>query len=91
MKLPSVKDFKLAKKTVLLRTDYDVPLNQDGQVADASRIEDSLPTIKYLLAQKAKVIIIAHLGRPGGKVVEGLSLKPVVEKLSVLLGKKVHL
>lgn len=91
MKLPSLKDLNLTGKTVLLRTDYDVPLDQDGRVADASRIEDSLPTIKYLISQKAKIIIVAHLNRPGGKVVKGLSLKPVAEKLNLLLGRKVHL
>lgn len=91
MKLPSLKDFDLLKKTVLLRTDYDVPLDVDGRVADATRIEDSLPTIKYLLSQKAKIIIIAHLDRPGGKVVKGLSFKTVAEKLSVLLDKDVRL
>lgn len=91
MKLPSVKDFDLTEKTVLLRTDYDVPLDQDGRVADATRIEDSLPTIKHLISQKAKVIIIAHLNRPGGKVVKSLSLKPVAEKLSLFLDREVSL
>lgn len=91
MKLPSLKDLGLVKKTVLLRADYDVPLDQDGRVADASRIEGSLPTIKHLISQKAKIIIIAHLDRPGGKVVKGLSLKPVAEKLNLLLGREVSL
>ena len=91
MKLPSIKDFDLVKKTVLLRTDYDVPLDQDGRVADASRIENSLPSIKYLISQKAKIIIITHLDRPGGKVVKGLSLKPVAEKLSLLLDRDIRL
>lgn len=91
MSLPSVKDFDLNKKTVLLRADYDVPLDQDGRVADATRIEDSLPTIKHLISQKARIIIIAHLNRPSGKVVKGLSLKPVAEKLSLLLDRQVSL
>ena len=91
MKLPSVKDFDLTGKTVLLRTDYDVPLDEDGRVDDATRIEDSLPTIKHLLAQKTKVIIIAHLGQPNGQEVKGLSLKPVAEKLNLLLDKEIHL
>ncbi len=91
MKLPSIKDFGLTGKTVLLRTDYDVPLDQDGRVADATRIEDSLPTIKHLVSQKAKIIIVAHLNRPGGRVVKGLSLKPVAEKLSLLLDREVSL
>lgn len=91
MNLPSLKDLDLTKKRILLRTDYDVPLDQDGRVADATRIEDSLPTIKYLISQKAKIIIIAHLDRPDGRIVEGLSLKPIVEKLSLLLDREVRL
>jgi len=91
MKLPSVKDLDLTHKTVLLRADYDVPLDQDGRVADTTRIEDSLPTIKHLISQKTKIIIIAHLDRPGGKVVKGLSLKPVAEKLSLLLDREISL
>jgi phosphoglycerate kinase len=91
MKLPSIKDFDLTGKTVLLRTDYDVPLDQDGRVVDTTRIEDSLSTIKLLLSQKAKIIILAHLDRPGGQVVPGLSLKPVAEKLNLFLDKEIHL
>ncbi len=87
-KLPSVKDLSVGQKTVLLRTNYDVPL-KEGQVTDTSRIDESLPTINYLLEQKAQVIIISHLGRPGGKVVPELSLKPVKKILTSLLhGKK---
>lgn len=91
MKLPSVKDLDLDGKKVLLRTDYDVPLYEDGSVDDPTRIEDSLSTIKFLLSQKAKIIIIAHLGRPGGKVVKNLNFKSVAEKLSDFLDKEVHL
>jgi len=89
MKLPSVKDFKVVNKKVLLRTNYDVPLRStQGKlfVEDVTRIEESLLTINYLLKQKAKVIIISHLGRPGGKVVSELSLKPVVPVLKRLMG-----
>lgn len=88
MRLPSVKDLQVAKKKVLLRTNYDVPLRDDGRVADETRIEESLPTIRYLLSQKAKVIIITHLDRPGGKIVPGLSLAPIVERLKVMLTKR---
>lgn len=87
MNLPSVKKLKISQKNVLLRTDYDVPLTSDGQVADESRIKDSLSTINYLLARKAAVIIIAHLDRPGGRPVPGLSLNPVVERLQMKLPK----
>jgi len=92
--LPSVRDLPVKQKTVLLRTNYDVPLvKQESKragereivVADDTRIVESLPTINYLLEQQAKVIIISHLGRPEGKVVPELSLKPVEKILTLLL------
>ena len=79
MKLPDVRDFDLTGKKILLRTDYDVPL-EEGRMVDETRIQDSLPTINHLLSKEAKVIILAHLGRPGGKIVQELSLRPVAEK-----------
>ncbi len=87
MRLPNVKDLSVANKRVLLRTNYDVPLDVDGRVADETRIEESLFTIKHLLDQKAKIIIITHLDRPGGKFVPGLSLKSVKERLEMMLPK----
>lgn len=87
MTLPSLKDLKFSQKKVLLRTNYDVPLTTGGRVADETRIEESLPTINFLLEQKAKMIIITHLDRPGGKSVPGLSLKPIVERLEVMLAE----
>jgi phosphoglycerate kinase len=97
-KLPSVKDLTVKKKTVLLRTDYDVPLkrqkakakSQTLEVAETTRIEESLPTINYLLEQQAKVIIISHLGRPEGKKISDLSLKPVADFLNSKLSRKVR-
>jgi len=89
-KLPSVKDLPLSQKTVLLRTNYDVSLEQ-GEITDTSRIDESLPTLNYLLQQQAKVVILSHLGRPEGKVVPKLSLKPVVDYLSVLIKKEMDL
>lgn len=89
--LPSVRDLSVKQKTVLLRTNYDVPL-KEVKIVDTSRIEESLPTINYLLEQKAKVIILSHLGRPKGEIVPELSLKPVEEILNQLLqGNKVKL
>jgi len=94
MKLPSVKNLSVTQKRVLLRTDYDVPLKlaqsakckvQSWRVTDATRIADSLPTINYLLSKQAKIIILSHLGRPEGRVVEELSLEPVANMLAVIL------
>lgn len=87
MKLPSLRDLAVKNQRVLLRTNYDVPLTADGQVADGTRIYESFETIKFLVGQKAKIIIISHLDRPGGKSVPGLSLKPVVERMTTKLGK----
>lgn len=88
--LPSVKDLSAANKTVLLRTNYDVPL-KEGQIADSTRIDESLPTINYLLGQKTKIILLSHLGRPEGKINPSLSLKPVAQYLSQLLKKEIPL
>jgi phosphoglycerate kinase len=88
--LPSVKDLPIEGETVLLRTNYDVPL-KEGKIIDTSRIDESLPTINYLLDRKAKVIILSHLGRPEGQVKTELSLKPVADYLSVKLQKEVFL
>jgi len=82
MKLPSVKDLSVRGKRVLLRTNYDVPLTADGKVADETRIRESLLTINYLLENKAKIIIVSHLGRPGGRRVPELSLWPVARLIS---------
>lgn len=76
------------RKTVLLRTDYNVPL-KDGVVHDDFRIRASLPTIQYLLDKNCRIIIVSHLGRPEGKVVEEFSLRPTAKRLTDLLRKKI--
>jgi len=75
-------------KRVLLRVDFNVPIN-NGAITENSRIEKVLPTIKFLIGKKAKIIIIAHLGRPKGKIVTRLTLKPIAEKLSAYLNQGV--
>jgi len=75
-------------KRVLLRVDFNVPIN-DGAITENSRIEKVLPTINFLIKKKAKTIIIAHLGRPKGKIVPRLTLKPIAEKLSGHLDQNV--
>ncbi len=87
-KWKSIKEIKNLKgKKVLLRVDINVPISADGTVSEKEdwRIRMVLPTIKYLIENKAKIILMAHLGRPGGKVVESLRLGPAQDKLSELL------
>ncbi|MFH1375540.1 MAG: phosphoglycerate kinase [Patescibacteria group bacterium] len=88
MKLKTVRDIEVKGRRVLVRVDFNVSL-KNGKVADNARIEQALPTIKYLLKSKAKVILLSHLGRPQGKVVEDLRLDPVARELEKLLKKKI--
>ena len=82
----SVRDLDLAHKRVLIRVDFNVPLSKDGrEIVDDTRIRETIPTIEYAIRHKAKVILCSHLGRPKGKRVESLSLRPVVDRLRELL------
>jgi phosphoglycerate kinase len=85
----SLKEADVSGKNVLVRVDYNVPLKK-GRVVDDKRIRASLQTIKFLRSKKAKVILVSHLGRPDGKVVDDLRLAPVAESLSKLLKYPVH-
>lgn len=85
----SIKDFDLVGKRVVCRTDYNVPLDKNGEIVDDRRIRASLPTIRYALEQGASLVIMTHMGRPKGAVVPGLSLAPVAKRLSELLGSAV--
>jgi phosphoglycerate kinase len=82
------KNLDLKGKKVLLRVDLNVPMT-NGAITETSRIEKIMPTINLLVEKQAKIIIMSHIGRPKGKVVGGMSLKPISEKLSFLLNKKV--
>jgi 3-phosphoglycerate kinase len=84
----SVGDLEVAGKTVLVRADLNVP-QKDGVITDDKRIQASLPTIRDLAGRGAKVVVLAHLGRPKGGPSDALSLKPVAERLSELLGQSV--
>jgi phosphoglycerate kinase len=87
MQKKTIEDIEVKGKRVLLRVDFNVPISKNsGAISDDSRIRASLPTIKYLVDHKAKVIICSHVGRPGGKVVENLRMAPTAQRLSELIG-----
>lgn len=85
----TVRDVDVSGKRVLVRVDFNVPMDKAGNITDDSRIRASLPTIRYLIDRGAKTVLISHLGRPDGQVVERLRLAPVARRLSELLGKPV--
>src|SRR6266568_4134335 len=90
MNKQTIRDIDAAGKKVLVRVDFNVPLNSERQITDDTRIRAALPTIQHLLAQGAAVILMSHLGRPDGQVVEKLRLAPVAKRLSELLGQPVQ-
>ncbi|HOQ67043.1 MAG TPA: phosphoglycerate kinase [Candidatus Atribacteria bacterium] len=81
---------ELKGKRVLVRVDFNVPVDENRHITDDTRIVESLPTIKYLKERGAKVILVSHLGRPEGKFVEELKMDPVARRLEELLGEKVY-
>ena len=91
LSLSSLDKTNLEGKKILVRVDFNVPLNENGQITDDTRIRAAIPTIEYLINNSAKVILAAHFGRPKGKVNEKMRLTPVAERLSEILGKKVNL
>ncbi|WP_288165285.1 phosphoglycerate kinase, partial [Acidaminococcus intestini] len=89
MEKKTVRDINVKGKKVLVRVDYNVPMNDKGEITDTIRIDATLPTLNYLLDQGAAIILMAHLGRPKGKVVPSMSLKPCAEYLSQVMKKEV--
>ena len=85
----SISDLEIEGKKVLIRCDFNVPLDERGRITDDTRIKAALPTIRYALGRDCAVILMSHLGRPKGKVDPKLSLKPVAERLGELLNLKV--
>lgn len=89
MSKKTVKDIDVKGKKVILRCDFNVPLDAEGNITDDIRITAALPTIQYLLENGAKVILMSHMGRPDGEANMKYTLKPVADRLETLLGKKV--
>jgi len=88
MNKKSVRDVEVTGKRVFVRVDFNVPL-EDGKITDDTRIRETLPTIKYLIENGAKVILASHMGRPKGQFVDSMRLTPAAVRLSELLGKPV--
>ncbi len=88
MNFNTLKDIQFKNKVVLVRVDFNVPLDKKGNISDDRRIKEAVPTIQYLVKKKAIVVLMSHLGRPDGKVVEGLRLDKIAERLSKLLKKQ---
>ncbi|MDD5491384.1 MAG: phosphoglycerate kinase [bacterium] len=87
----NITDADLSNKKVLIRVDFNVPLDKQQNITDDTRIKETLPTIKYLLDKKCSLVLCAHLGRPKGKPVPEMSLKPCAVHLSKLVGVKVQM
>src|SRR5438552_18365092 len=84
----SIQDLKLDGQRVFMRVDFNVPLTEDGRVSDDTRIRETLATVEYALRNGARLILASHLGRPKGKVNPRMGLKPVGERLRMLLDAK---
>ena len=91
MNKKTIRDIQVAGKRVLVRVDFNVPLDAEGHITDDTRIKAAIPTIRYLLDQGAAVILMSHLGRPNGQVVDSMRLTPVAQRLSELLGRPVQM
>jgi len=89
-KIFTIKDFNYKDKRVLVRVDFNVPIDKKGNITDDKRIRAALPTINYLLKNNAMVILMSHLGRPEGETVENLKMDKIAKRLEKLLKKKVY-
>jgi phosphoglycerate kinase len=85
----TVRDINVDSKRVMVRVDYNVPVDKNNNISDDSRIRASLPTLQYLLDHKSKLVLCSHFGRPKGKVVDSMRLAPEAQRLSEILGKPV--
>lgn len=89
--MKTIRDLELAGKRILVRVDFNVPMDEQGLITDDIRIRMALPTIQYVLEQKGKLILCSHMGRPKGQRVEAFSLAPIAAHLSTLIGQEVRL
>ena len=89
--MKTIRDLALTGKRVLVRVDLNVPMDEQGMITDDIRIRMVLPTIRYVLEQKGKLILCAHMGRPKGERIEAFSLAPVAAHLSALIDRQVRL
>jgi len=87
--MKTINDFDLSEKKVLVRCDFNVPFDGQGNILDDFKIKETIPTIKYLIEKEAKIILMSHLGDPEGKIKEELRLEPIRKKLIQLLGSEV--
>ena len=87
----TVEDIDVTGKRVLVRCDYNVPFDSEGNITDTKRIDESIKTLRYLIDHNAKVIICSHRGRPKGTVKPELSLAPTIPYLSKVLGQQVQM
>lgn len=89
--MKTIRDLKLAGKRVLVRVDFNVPMDEEGLITDDIRIRMALPTINYIMEQDAKLILCSHMGRPKGQRMDMFSLAPVAKHLAGILGREVRL
>ena len=91
MGIRSIKDLSLKGRRVLIRVDFNVPMDANGAITDDNRIRAALPTVRHAIEAGAKVVLMSHMGRPKGEVIKSLSLVPVARRLSELLGTSVNM
>ncbi len=89
--MKTVRDLDIAGKRILIRVDFNVPIDEEGRITDDIRIRTALPTLEYALQQGARVILCSHLGRPGGERVARFSLAPIADHLAGLIGRPVKM
>ncbi|MES2345298.1 MAG: phosphoglycerate kinase [Chlamydiota bacterium] len=89
MNIPCLQDLKITDKCILVRVDFNVPMDASGNITDDTRIKEALPTIHYILEQGGSIVLMSHLGRPKGKVDPAFSLQPVAQHLGKLLNKPI--